>query len=315
MRRFRLVQAGEEPVDRADAPVGGDDETRPSLACRHRAVRPRDGLERADDGCARGDDATAPAVHGVDEPGGLLRDPKPLRIGALVTLLGGDAGMQHDRCDEDAAGNEPCDQVCRERPAGARHLGAAGLHCVDVLVGRERPRPWHVPVANRMPVLGKVERRRPVKVEACKPQPRARIRGEDLGRCTSGEDEALAGVDAAERLIAGAQLHDPEPVGIAAPRRGRKPKLELGSVCSHGRHSRRKRGRGVDDDEVTGGEKSRAAPRSGCGRWFRSARSVTRRRTRSRGRPRASGGSCASRTVGQQFRHAHAEAPTRSRAR
>ena len=53
-----------------------------------------------------GDDTTAPAVHGVDEPGGLLRDPKPLRVGALVALLGGDAGMQRDRCDEDAAGNE-----------------------------------------------------------------------------------------------------------------------------------------------------------------------------------------------------------------
>ena len=48
--------------------------------------------------------------------------------------------MEHDRRDEHAAGDEPRDQLGRERPAGARHLGAAGLERVDVLVRLERPR-------------------------------------------------------------------------------------------------------------------------------------------------------------------------------
>ena len=56
-------------------------------------------LERADDGRADGDHAAAPAVDGVDEPGGRGRDAVPLGIRRLAVLGRRDAGVERHRRD------------------------------------------------------------------------------------------------------------------------------------------------------------------------------------------------------------------------
>ena len=80
--------------------------------------------------------------------------------------------MQRDGSDEDAAGDEPGDELGRERAAGARHLGAPGLRRVDVLVGGERPAARHVAVTDRPAVLGEERLDRSRELEARQPEPR-----------------------------------------------------------------------------------------------------------------------------------------------
>ena len=82
--------------------------------------------------------------------------------------------MQRHRSDEDAAGDEPRDQLGRERPPGTRHLGTAGLVRVDVLIRRQRPATGHVAVADRLPVLGEIRLERSRQVESREPQARSR---------------------------------------------------------------------------------------------------------------------------------------------
>src|SRR5690242_11683753 len=70
VRGLRLVPAGQEPVDGAQAALGCDDEARDALGRCDGAVGVGSGLERAYGGRADGDDPAAPGVRGVDEPGG-----------------------------------------------------------------------------------------------------------------------------------------------------------------------------------------------------------------------------------------------------
>ena len=91
----------------------------------------------------------AALAGGVDPGRGGGGHTGPLRVGQLVGLERGHAGVQHDGRDADALGHEPGDHLGRERAAGAGHLGAARLGGVDVLVGAERPRPLDVAVADR----------------------------------------------------------------------------------------------------------------------------------------------------------------------
>ncbi len=58
--------------------------------------------------------------------------------------------MQADPGGPDPARGQCGDQLGRERPAGARHLGAARRCRVDVLVGIQRPPPVDVAVADRL---------------------------------------------------------------------------------------------------------------------------------------------------------------------
>ena len=112
--------------------------------------------------------------------------------------------MQRHRSDEDAAGDEPRDQLGRERPPGTRHLGAAGLVCVDVLIRRQRPATGHVAVADRLPVLGEIGLERSRQVEPREPQARAGERLEDARRRAAGKLEHVADLDAVERRLAAA---------------------------------------------------------------------------------------------------------------
>ena len=107
--------------------------------------------------------------------------------------------------------------------AGARHLGAAGLDRVDVLIRRERPAPRHVAVADRLPVLFEVGLERQREVETRQPQPDAGVRRENPGRPAAGELELLVDGDAAERRVPAAELDDPEAFGILVARGRREP--------------------------------------------------------------------------------------------
>ena len=164
-------------------------------------------------------------------------------------------------------------------------------------------------------MLVEVLEKRPREVEAREPQPHAGVRRQDLGRPAGGQDEPLAGVDAAEGIVARAQLHDPELLGILALGRRREPELERGSIGPGRRKGRSERRRRVDDDEVAGREEpwevgevavdNRVAGTVGdeqtdvvAGEPSRLGRLVRLEGTRK-----------------LEGRRAHADAPTRSRAR
>src|SRR5918996_5455412 len=91
VRCLRLVQAGEQTVDRPEPSLRCHDEVSPALAGRDGAVGLRDCLERPDDGRPRGDHAPAPIVDCIDQPGGVAGNAEALGVGTLVALLRRDA--------------------------------------------------------------------------------------------------------------------------------------------------------------------------------------------------------------------------------
>ena len=122
-----------QPVSRpstARTPRSGViDELGPALAgARRRPSLVGDGLERPHDGRADGDHAAAPAAGGVDEPGrrsaarGSARGTAARRASSDDTPVCSMSGATRT-----PRGDEPRDQLGRERAPGARHLGAAGL--------------------------------------------------------------------------------------------------------------------------------------------------------------------------------------------
>ena len=228
-----------------------------------------------------------------------------------------DAGVQRDRGDEHAAGDEPRDQLRRERPAGARHLGAAGLERVDVLVGRERPAARHVAVADRLPVLREVGLERPRQVEPGEPEPDAGVGGEDPRR--------------RRRREASSRSPASTPPNGASPRRSSTIQKRSGSRSRRGRR----------EPQLELGRRPRASPARAAGsvaEVLTTSRSPGARNCgRSRKRPwtmlpvRAVGDEQADAVAGEPARlgrlvrleaggrtstqRAHAETPTRSRAR
>ena len=173
--------------------------------------------------------------------------------------------------DADALGHEPGDDLGRERPAGARHLGAARLGGVDVLVGAQRPRSLDVAVADRPAVDGQPGQRPLGQAEPGDPQ----AAGVAVRRRRASSDAPAAERERRRRRRTGpalggasgrpAQLDDPA-VGVQL---GREVHDERGAVGGDGVERGRDRARGVDDDEVAGLEERRAAARTCCARWRR----------------------------------------------
>ena len=77
------------------------------------------------------------------------RHPVPLGVRQLVTFERRHAGVQRDRGDADAMANEVGDELGREGPGRARHLGAARLVGEDGLVGLDGEVALDVAVADR----------------------------------------------------------------------------------------------------------------------------------------------------------------------
>ena len=144
-----------------------DDQVRPSLTLRHRAVHGRHGFERAHHGRADRDHSPVPAADGVDEPGGRGGDVVALGGRRLVALGRGEARVQRHGRDQHATRDQLRHKLRRERPAGARHLRASRLEGEDGLVGVERPRFGDVAVPDRPPVAAKVVVERSVALDAC----------------------------------------------------------------------------------------------------------------------------------------------------
>ena len=165
---------------------------------------------------------TRPA-RGVDQPRGVLGDAVALGEGRLAALGRGDAGVEHERRDRDAAGDEAGDELGGERPPGAGHLGAAVLQREHGLVVAQGPGPGHVAVADRLAVRVQVgDDVAPPEVERGDPEPAAgRVPGEE-GGATAGrelQDVAAAGAQVGARPVA--QLDHPVRRAVgAAWRRG-----------------------------------------------------------------------------------------------
>ena len=264
---------------------------RPSTACRPpsgvttRFVRPApawtapsagDRLERAHDGGPHRDHPAAPFVHGVHEPRGGRRHAVALGIRALAELERRHAGVQRERREQHAARRQLCHQLAGERPRRARHLGAAGVDREDRLVGVDRPLPWRVAIADRMPVAAQVVVDRLTEREAREGEAAAAEVGREqlcLRAARKLEPGAVSGSLGRQELGA-AQLHD--PVGcscaVAGPARRREVQQQVLAVqpC---RQRRGQRGRGVHHEQVAGPQEApdlaeagmhQAAVRAGC---------------------------------------------------
>ena len=206
-----------------------------------------------------------------------------------MVLLRRHARVQDDRGDERAAGDEPRDQLRGERASGTRHLRAAGLVCVHVLVRGERPPSAHVAVADRAPVLAEVISQWTWKLQASEPEAGTGVRCQDRRGRARRQREALSDLGGTERLVARAQLHVPESIRIAAFRRRREVERERGAVgarCAHRGGERRRR---VHDEQVARLQELEAARGSSCGRCRRrrGTRAGARRRVLLHGPRRA----------------------------
>ena len=93
------------------------------------------------------DDPATGRACPVHQPRGRLRHDVLLGLGRLVRLLAGDAGVQHDRRDHDAARHQGDEHPLGQRASRAGHLRAARDRGVDVLACLERPLALDVGVA------------------------------------------------------------------------------------------------------------------------------------------------------------------------
>ena len=226
------------------------------------------------------------------------RHAKPLGIRVLVRLERRHAGVQHERCDADALGDEPGDELGRERAPGARHLRAARFARVHVLVDVERPVARDVAVADRATVHREVGEDRVGKIERRDPQAGRRLEARrEVDEAAADEPQCEARADlrttvrSRGRSDGAARPATVRPATAATdarraecrPRRARRARRRAFPMCSP-RRGRPRRG--------TAADRARAH-----GRSRRSARCATIIRTASRVIPRASGGSVASRTT------------------
>ena len=93
-----VVKTGDHPGDRAQRPVGRDDEARPAFTGRRLAPLVRHGLQRTHDRRPDGHDPAAGATRGVDTLG-LSPSRGILLVRRLVILQARDAGVQQQRRD------------------------------------------------------------------------------------------------------------------------------------------------------------------------------------------------------------------------
>ena len=221
-------------------------------------------------------------MGGVHQARRVPRDAESFRVGRLVALLRGDAGVQRDRRDEHAARDELGDQLRREGSPRARHLGATGLSCVDVSVSGERPAP-----AARSRTESVARAREVVSSAAADRGARARAAGRHTGRGSAPSRRPGAPGPPRPRRRRTARRRGVAPRSssgrVAAGRRGGEPELELGSVGAHRRHGRGKGGRRVDDEEIAWSEEPRQVAKAA---WTMLP-SSERRRAGERGRGNA----------------------------
>src|SRR5581483_4986155 len=90
----RFVQAGQHGVDGMDAALRRDDQSRPAFARMRYPLLVGDSFQRAHDGGADGDDASARYPCLIHESRRLHRHAVILFIGWFVRFEAGDAGMQ-----------------------------------------------------------------------------------------------------------------------------------------------------------------------------------------------------------------------------
>ena len=244
------MKAAQDAFDGAQGPPGADHEMRPAGRGAHAPVRFGRGLECAHRGGADGDHAAAERAREVDARGARLGDLEALRVGRLTALERRHACVQEDRHHVDAARHQARDRLRREGPARARHLGAAGLVRIDVLVGAERPVAGRVAVADRAPVgLEVLDQVTTAEPQVGHPEPRAEMTGEQLHLAAGGELQALAGVAAAPAPVARSQLDDPSS-RLLAGRGRREVKEHAGAAGRAGRQRRGQRAGGVHDEDV-----------------------------------------------------------------
>ena len=193
----------------------------------------------------------------VDQPGGDLRDGEPLGVGRLVQLRAGDAGVQGQRDDRDAAGHEP-------RPA-ARSVNGRPALAISALPGS---------VGVDVLVVGQRERRR----AGSRSGSAARARAGSRRRRRAGEVRARHSRRRPVRVGVAVEQGEPHAAGqrehaCRARRRGRGRRCPDGAAprpscrrpawsttCSgtgtpsarRASQPRRQRRRGVDHDEVAG---------------------------------------------------------------
>ncbi len=162
--------------------------------------------------------------------------------------------MQHDRRHIDAAGDQAGDHAGRERPPRARHLGAAGLDRIHVLIGVERPVRSGVPVADRLAVAVEViEQVAPAQVEVGDPEPRSHVARQQLRLGPVREQQPLTGMASVPAAVVRPQLDDPAPGSLA--RSGRREVKHQPGAAGGARRQRRGQGaRGVQDQHVAGPE-------------------------------------------------------------
>ena len=149
------MPAGEDPVHRAHPARRRHHQLGPSVP-RPRPARPGIGLQRPNDRRAHGDHPPSAGTGGVDAPGRRRRDPVALGGGELAGLGRGDPGVQHDRRQPDAGGDQLGHQPVGEAAPGARHLGAARHRGEDRLIVLDRPALGGAPVADGAAVGGQV---------------------------------------------------------------------------------------------------------------------------------------------------------------
>ena len=183
------MEARQQPVDAPDRRVRLDHELRPPLRLAHPAVLAGRRLQRSHGGGAHRDHAPAQLSRQVDPLGREARHPVPLRVRRLARLERGHAGVQHQRRHVDPGGHQLRDQLRRERPPGARHLGASGRVGVHRLVALERPGLRGVGVADRLAVAGQVVRHGGGQLQLCQPEPAARVALEQHGGAAAGQQQ------------------------------------------------------------------------------------------------------------------------------
>ena len=267
MRGLRLVRAGEQAVDR---PAGPARRSRRGSSIRRSATTLPSGCETV----SRARTTVVPTaitrppplVRGVHQARRVPRNAEALRVGRLVALLRGDAGVQHDRRDEHAPVTSRVISSGRERAPGAGHLGAAGLGGVDGLVGGQRPASRHVAVADRVPVLGEVGRDRPAAGRVARP--RAAERRTRRGSVRSHRQEARARRPPSTAPNGWSPSRSSTIQSVSGSRPGAGVESRSSSCDAVGAsrgHRRRQRGRRVDDEEVAGREELRQVAEASVG--------------------------------------------------
>ena len=301
------MPAGDQAVDRRHAALGRDDELGPAVGrpapSRRRRRRSR---ARARRSCRRRSTRLPPARVAATGRAVAAGTRNRSGYGRLAALERRHAGVQDDRRDADAAGDQRASiTLGREGPARARHLGAAGLGGVHGLVVGERAQARRRSRRDRPPVRGRGRpssgagggERRP---------PTAGAAGE-VGRdqrrppAPPGSGERVSPArppsDSGARLACAARRRRTRPPSVRA-----RPRREPASRGGARRARRRRASTGSAAGSVAEVlTTSRSPAREEVGQVAEArvldglvARRATSSRTSSRCRPRASGGSPAS---------------------